>query len=354
MRMLILANAVIMFAGAIAVHGAPPIELELATERGVQITAPQEWLQLLAGIGIEQVRIRGIQAGDEPRVEDRGTPQRPSYHVEGIITSRDQLRLPGGLFSRGDRAKLKDYFDRLSADGAESLTAPRGRFGLTEKELSTVFAELSQSVSFDTKGQQPRAVLDRLQTTLALKFAIDAEAERMLQAAAPIGDELKGLTAGTGLAMMLRNYGLTFRPEKLRGKAIVYRVGVAEADAIGQSTLGKTSAPDSNPKSWPIGWEPEKAPGATAPSLMESLNAEIDGYSLEEALAAIGPRLKVPIYLDRAALAAYKIEPAKVQIKLARARMSYKRLLDRVLTQARLGSSLRVDESGRPFLWVTR
>ena len=154
--------------------------------------------------------------------------------------------------------------------------------------------------------------------------------------------------------MMLRNHGLVFRPEKLRGEAVVYRVGVAEADAIGQSTLGKTSAPDSNPKSWPIGWEPEKAPGATAPSLMESLNAEIDGYSLEEALAAIGPRLKVPMYLDHAALAAHNIVPAKVPIKLAGARMSYKRLLDRVLAQARLGSSLRVDESGKPFLWVTR
>ncbi len=304
---------------ATVASAAPPIELELATERGVQITAPQEWLQLLAGIGIEQVRIRGIQAGDEPGVENRGTPQRPGYHVVGIITSRDQLRLPGAVFSRGDRAKLKDFFDRLAADGAESLTAPRGRFGLTEKELTTVFADLSQSIDFETKGQQPRAVLDRLQTKLALKFAVDAEAERMLRDSSPIGDELKGVATGTGLAMALRNYGLVFRPEKLRGEAVVYRVGVAEAAAIGQSTLGKTSASDSNQKSWPIGWEPEKAPGATAPSLMDSLNAEIDGYSLEEALAAIGPRLKAPIFLDHAALAAQKIEPTKVQIKLARA-----------------------------------
>ena len=352
MRLLILANAVIMFAGAIAVHAAPPIDLELATEQGVQITAPQEWLQLLAGIGIEQVRIRGVQAGDEPGVESRGTPQRPSYHVVGIIAARDQLRLPGGTFTRGERAKLKDYFDRLAADGAESLTAPRGRFGLTEKELTTAFADLSQSVSFDTKGQQPRAVLDRLHPTLGLKFAFDPEAERTLRDAVPIGDELKGITTGTGLAMMLRNYGLVLQPEKPRGEPIVYRIVVLGGDAIHQTTLGRTGKSDS--KYWPIGWEPEKAPGAMAPSMMESLNAEIDGYTLEEALAAIGPRLKVPLFLDHAALAANHIEPAKVQVKLARARMSYKRLLDRVLAQARLGSSLRVDESGRPFLWVTR
>jgi hypothetical protein len=352
MQLRLLANVVIGLACAATVEAAPPIDLELATEQGVQITAPQEWLQLLAGIGIQQVRIRGIQAGDEPRVESRGTPQRPSYHVVGIIAARDQLHLPGGVFSRGDRAKLKDYFDRLSADGPESLTAPRGRFGLTEKDLATVFADLSQSIDFETKGQQPRAVLNRLQTKLALKFAVDAEAERTLRAAAPMGDELKGLTAGTGLAMMLRNYGLVLQPEKSRGQPIVYRVAVPDGDAIRQSTLGRTGESDS--KYWPIGWEPEKAPGATAPSLMESLNAEIDGYTLEEALAAIGPRLKLPMYLDHATLDAHNIEPGKVQIKLARARMSYKRLLDRVLAQAHLGSSLRVDESGRPFLWVTR
>ena len=45
----------------------PPIELELVTERGLQITAPEEWLQLLAGIGIEHVQIRGGGEGDEPQ-----------------------------------------------------------------------------------------------------------------------------------------------------------------------------------------------------------------------------------------------------------------------------------------------
>jgi hypothetical protein len=343
---------VITFAGTAAAGAAPPIELELATERGVQITAPQEWLQLLAAIGIEHVQIRGMRAGDQPAVENRGTAQRPSYHVVGIITSRDQVRLPGGTFARGDRAKLRDFFDRLSADGAESLTAPRGRFGLTEKELSAALADLSQPIDFETKGQQPQAVIDRLSSKLTLKIAFDADATRILRAAAPLADDLKGLATGTSLAMILRNCGLAMRPEKPRGQPVMYHVFAADADAINQSTLGKTDGPDL--KYWPIGWESEKAPVALAPSLFESLNAEIDGYSLEEALTAITPRLKVPSYVDRAALVAQNIEPARVQVKIARARMSYKRLLDRVLAQAHLGASLRVDETGKPFLWITR
>ena len=341
-----------VFAATTVAFAAPPIELELATEQGVQITAPQQWLQLLTAIGIEQVQIRGIRAGDAPRATNRGTKERPSYHVVGILTARDQLRLPGGTFTHADRAKLKDFFERLSADGAESLTAPKGRFGLTEQELKSVLVDLSRPIDFDTKGQSPRAALDQFKTKLALKVEVADDAEAKLREATPFPDELRGVTAGTGLAILLRNYGLVMRPEKSRGMPVVYRVTPLDAGTIQQSTLGKTNLPDS--KFWPIGWEPDKGPGAIAPSLMESLNAEIDGYTLEEALAAIGPRLKVPMYVDHAALTAQKIAPAKIQVKLARARMIYKRLLDRVLTQAHLGSSVRIDESGSPFLWITR
>jgi hypothetical protein len=352
MQTRIVATVVIGLAIVATAHAAPPIELELATERGVQITAPREWLQLLAGIGIEHVRIRGANAGDEPRAENRGNEKQPNYHVLGIITMRDTVRLPGGTFTRGDRAKLKDYFDRLAADGAESLTAARGMFGLTGKELKLALTDLSQSVDFETRGQLPLAIVERLQPRLEAKVVLDGNAEMKLRSAAPAADELKELSAGTALAMLMRNSGLIMHPEKRRGEPVSYRITVAEGEPTAQSTLGKTDSTDAT--SWPIGWEPDKAPGAIAPSLLESLNAEIDGYSVEEALAAITPRLKLPVYVDHAALAAHNIELAKMQVKLARARMSYKRLLDRVLTQAHLGSSLRVDESGKPFLWVTR
>src|SRR5262245_30562138 len=193
MRPHLLANLIFWLTlTAAAAHAAPPVELELATEQGVQITAPQEWVQLLTRIGIERVQIRGKRGGDEPKAENRGTAQRPSYHVTGIVTKSGQLKLPGGLFGPADRSKLKDYFDRLGADGAESLTAPRGRFGLTQKELEAVLADLSQSIEFETKGQPPRAVIYRLQAKFTHKFALDAETEQLLREAKAVDDELKG------------------------------------------------------------------------------------------------------------------------------------------------------------------
>ncbi|HEX4413768.1 MAG TPA: hypothetical protein VH107_09080, partial [Lacipirellulaceae bacterium] len=182
----------------------------------------------------------------------------------------------------------------------------------------------------------------------------DSDATRQLNNASPVVDELKGLSAGTALAMILRPGSLVMRPEKPRGQSVIYRIIAADADTISQNTLGKTSGPDSNQKNWPIGWEPDKSPGEVAPSLMETLNAEIAGYSLEEAIEAITPRLKVPLYVDHALFSVHHIDPTKIQVKLPRAKMSYKRLLDRVFTQAHVGCTIRVDESGKPFLWVTR
>jgi hypothetical protein len=335
-----------------ATAAAPPVSLEIVTDRGVQITAPQEWLQLLAGIGIEHVRVRGGHGGDEIKVTNRGTARAPSYHVVGILNSQNQLRLPGGTFSKADRVRLKDYFAELSADGADAVTAPQLRFGLTEKELTAVLSDLSQPIDFETKGMTPQAFIDRLQTKLALKPSIDSGASEAMRTATPAVEELRGVAAGAAFAIMLRNNGMVMRPEKKRGQPVVYRVVAAGPDILRQRTLGHMTGQEM--QYWPIGWEPDKTPGELAPSLFLSRNAEVDGYSLEEALGAIGPLLKTPMFLDRAALKLYGIDPAKLQVKLAPTRTTYKRVIDRLISQAHLGSQVRVDEAGMPFLWITR
>ena len=326
------------FALAAAVQAAPPIELELATERGLQITAPREWLQRLASIGITNVRIRAANPADQPAVDNRGTADRPRFHVVGVIAAGDELHLPGGTFQASDRQKLAEYFARLSADGPESLTAPRGRFGLTEKDFTAAHADLSQPVDSATKGQPLRAVLDLLQAKFSLQLAPDAAASQIIRTATPVADDVGNLTAGTGLAIVLRNYGLVLHPEKSVGEPAALRITPSE------------SVDDS----WPIGWESKASPRETAPALFESLNVEIEGYTLAEAIDAIDPRLKLPVYWDHAALAKHKIDPTTIQVRLPRTRTYYKRILDRVLAQAGLAGRIRVDEAGAAFLWISK
>ena len=342
MRLSTTANLLLAFACTIqcaaTAKAAPPIELELATESGLQITAPREWLQLMASLGIANVRIRAASSADEPAADNRGDAEHPRFHVVGIVTADGELRLPGGRFRMSDRQKLADYFARLSADGPESLTAQRGRFGLTKQEFAAVHADLAQPVDFATQGQPLRAVLDRLQAKFSLRLAPDDYANQIIRTATPVADEFRSLTAGTVLAIVLRRYGLALRPEKARGEPVALRI--VPIDSAGDA--------------WPFGWESKASPRETAPALFEFLNVEIEGYTLQEAIDAIAPRLKLPIYWDHAALVKDKIDPAKVQVRLPRSRTYYKRILDRVLAQAHLNGTLRVDEAGTAFLWISR
>ncbi len=323
---------------AATTFAAPPVELELATESGLQITAPREWLQLMAELGIQNVRIRSASAADKPVVENRGDVAHPRFHVVGILATNEELRLPGGRFQITDRRKLADYFARLSADGVEALTAPRGRFGLTEKDFTAAHADLAQPIHFATQGKSLRAFLDRLQTKFALPIAPDTAAEQIIRTSPPVADEVGNLTTGSGLAIVLRSYGLALRPDKSLGKPLALRI-------VPEGTVDD---------SWPIGWESKASPGETAPALMEFLNVEIEGYTLQEAVDAIAPRIKMPVYWDHAALAKDHIEPTKIQVHVPHTRTFYKRILDRVLIQGRLAGQLRVDEAGTAFFWITR
>ena len=145
---------------------------------------------------------------------------------------------------------------------------------------------------------------------------------------------------------------MTCDPLKMRAKPLSYNIVPVDPDERFQSTLGKTD--NAEQKQWPIGWKPDRLASDTVPELFEPRNAEIDGYTLEETLQAIGARVKIPFIIDHAALRAARIDPAAVQVRVARSRISYKRVLDRVLSQARLYCEIRVDEAGTPFLWITR
>jgi hypothetical protein len=60
----------------------------------------------------------------------------------------------------------------------------------------------------------------------------------------------------------------------------------------------------------------------------------------------------MPFLYDHNALARDRIELAQVRGNVPAGRTYYKRIVDRLLFQAKLKTDVRVDEAGKPFLWI--
>ena len=67
----------------------------------------------------------------------------------------------------------------------------------------------------------------------------------------------------------------------------------------------------------------------------------------------IGTRLKTPVLMDYNAMARHGIDPAKAMVSMLPGKNTYSSALRRLLFKAGLKFEVRVDEAGRPFLWIT-
>jgi len=152
-----------------------------------------------------------------------------------------------------------------------------------------------------------------------------------------VAEELSGLSCGTALACLLRPAGLGLVPCARGRDDVEYRV-----------VAGKKGV-----DVWPVGWPPEKPLPQLLPAMYESFNANIQDVPVTTVLEALGKRLKLPFLLDHNALARHGIEPDKKKVNAPQSRTTSNQLLRRTLSQAGLKSEVRLDEAGKPFLWVT-
>ncbi len=63
--------------------------------------------------------------------------------------------------------------------------------------------------------------------------------------------------------------------------------------------------------------------------------------------------MKLQMLFDEQALLVKNIDPAKVKINIPAAKIGYAAVLDRAMFQAGLKHEVRVDDAGKPFVWVT-
>lgn len=324
----------VLFA-AVSAWAAGTVQLEIVGTDQNAAMAFQDWGQAFDRAGIQNVRLRSGDDTERPRIETQGTPAAPVYVVTGIL-SNNEIILPGGRFRRGDMTRLNEWMRDLASRGPNAGKEGKTPFGLSGDEFAAVRKDLTSPLGFATKDLTYRQAVEKIAGKLRIPLKLD-EAQLNSLGDAKIGDEFEDFTCGTALSSILRATGYSFRPRIVDGRPI-YTIAPLEAK-------GET---------WSVGWKVAKPDSENVPALYEFRTVNIVNVSAAKALSAIADRVKLPVVLDRYALAKHKIDLEKAVVSVPRSgKTTYSIALRRALSQAKLQFEVRYDESDAPFLWVT-
>jgi hypothetical protein len=310
------------------------VEIEVLTRPSLNAaTASQKWMKSLADLGFGNVQFRPAQAGD--RIDVQGADG-GIVRVTAQLDEHGILVTPGGQFAISDSAKLKKWLADLQTGGVEGIGQSRTAFGFTRNQLDQARQSLAAPVGFATKGMSAAKALEQICAGLKAKVTVEPAIERAIAADEPVRDELEDVASGTALAAIVRPAGGVLIPH--------YADGNLELQLTATKEVGD---------SWPIGWPPgEKDEGKIIPALFEFIKVEIVDTPAKEAIDAIQVRLKTPFLYDYNNMARNRIDLAK-KVKMPAGKTFYKKILDHVLFQAGLKCEIRLDDAGKPIVWVT-
>lgn len=322
------------------VFGGSAVDLEIATERGAPVDAGHRWLDVLQHVGFSSIRIRTARVGDRVSISSRGSAESPSFHVIGIVTRRNNLRLPGENFVLYDANRIKQWIKKLQVGGKDGLAAEPTAFGLTPEGLVRLHDELALPVGLMTKGRLSRDVVRAIARRVDVAWTMDQFARKRLESPYAVMDELQNVSCGTAMAATLRPLGLVLVPRK-SAKKNPGRMVLAVID-VSRAT-----------ESWPIGWPTDKKARQLAPQLFEFLDVDIQRQPLADVLEVLQPRIEIPMLLDHDGCARHRVDSARAIVSIPAGRSFYQRILSSILVQSMLTSEIRQDEIGNPFLWIT-
>ena len=335
----VLIGFVLMLACGTSLAQAARVEVILLTEPSGAALQVQDWYRLFSELKVDSLQIRAPQGGERIEVVTQGAGAGATHRVFGQLSSRNEVILPSGRYKLSDRARLGEWLATLrQSAGDRPLGAPRPPFGVPPELLQGVRGEFAKGLDFETKELTLRKFLDQASTRLKTPLAIDPAAAAIIARGEPVRDELRGLALGASLSAALRPAGLILVPRMNAKQQVELAVLVSTASA----------------EFWPLGW----APTATKPEkdLLPELHAvrdiELDEVPVMELVAAVAERLQTPVLVDHAGLARQGLEPDKVKVSLMPMKSTYALVLGRMLVKAKLRYEVRIDDAGKPFLWI--
>jgi hypothetical protein len=329
------------------------VSLVLITSDNTAALRARLWQTTLQKLDVP-FRIRSATVADKVEVRERKLGPLRQVTVVGKVDRGGRLVFADRTYTRSDAAKLGEWLRELKAYGKQGKPEGKPLWGMTKAQFGVVFADLSASVATDVRGKELEQAVARLglPSKYAVRYSVAAKAavrkvprdlKRSLGTgkrslgSIPVRKSVKGQSLGTAFALVLRDYGLGFRP--LRNPA-------GDIELIVDPLADAKDA-------WPIGWKLKQARFNTSPKLFKIRPVSLDKVKMLDVFHTITAKTGVPVHVDYYATAAKGIDVDHLVVSYPARKASYSLLLRGITTRKKLSYILRVDEAGQPFAWIT-
>ena len=318
------------------------VSVEILTGSSGLVLKLNQWRTVFQKLGVS-VRVRQVVLNGKPETRERKQGPLRFVKVVGRLDRSGKLIFASHSFSLDEGEKLKEWIDELKAYGAEGSPEGKPAWGLNKTVFIAINKTLSEPVKQDTSGLPLETVIAKLELSkqYPLRFSLDAR-NRLREKAAlklTVHQNVKTLSKGTALAILLREQGLGFRPLRTPSGSIELVV-----DPFSKTT-----------DLWPVGWDlPETLPRFKAyPSLFKITPIEFKDLQLTDLLDSVSAKTGHMIILDRYNLMQQGIDADTLAVSFPYRKISWALMLRRVTAPHRLRREYRLDEQGRPFIWIT-
>ncbi len=300
----------------------------------------QEWGRAFQELGYTP-QFRQPKPGEEIRVENVDKDGSESVHIVAGMSVDGTIRIGKRKFTIADAKDLKALLDELAEFGAGGPPEKSPTWGMTAEQLLEVTQLFSDPVKDDILLNSPVITIESigLPANVRMKFT-DAARLRALgrrPESAPNSLNLIGYSKGTAIAMVLAQYGLGFRPQRIAANS--YEIEIDNGNEASNF--------------WPVGWKTQETTAVVLPAYLKSIPVDVEDAEVSALMQVVSERLKVPVFRSTFSLASSGKDLDVLTYTRKNDKVSPSRLLTSIGDKLQLGFDIRVDESGKLFLWAT-
>lgn len=312
------------------------VSVDLITSASGGAVDAQRWAAILGRLGVTVQSRQLVDARPDIRERKQGTLR--TVQVTALL-SGGALIVPGRKFTADKEQALADWIRELQTYGAQGRPDGKPAFGLSPEQFGQLFHELESAITGKTEGQSFEGAIDALGLPKRMRPRYLADAQERLRSLPKqwtMPAELKGISRGTGTAILLAQAGLAFRPGRTPDGEIELQAVLLEEQGV-----------------WPIGWPLEKPPLQSMPALVETVPIEFEDAALSDVIAMASEQTEIPILSDRWRLTAKGLSLQELKVTQVPTKTLWSIVLARVTGPHAIIRELLIDEAGTPFVWIT-